>query len=198
MAQRLLVFVGGRESAKKGKPLMATVINHRLVGGIFLLGTALTGCVSQNRYDLLRAENEQLQQQLAAERGQITRLEGAIKYTIESDLLFPSGSWQMSDEGKQTLGNMASKLAPTQQNKLVVHGYTDNAPVGPELERHGVTSNEILSQKRAESVKNFLISEGVAPSMITAMGHGATNPVATNDTAEGRSKNRRVELTLGG
>lgn len=177
---------------------MATVINHRLVGGIFLLGMALTGCVTQSRYDALEAQNTKLQQQLAAERGQITRLGGAIKHTIESDLVFRPGSWEMSDEGKQTLGKMAEKLAPTQQNKLVVHGYTDNTPIGPELEQKGVTSNEELSQKRAETVKQFLISQGVEPDMITAVGHGAANPVARNDTPKGRSQNRRVELTLGG
>lgn len=177
---------------------MATVSKHRLVGGIFLLGIALTGCVSQSRYDALEAQNAKLQQQLAAERGQITRLGGAMKYTIESDLLFPSGSWEMSEEGKRTLGKMAEKLAPTQENKLVVNGYTDDTPIGPALEQQGVTSNEELSQKRAETVKRFLISQGVEPDMITAVGHGEANPVATNDTAKGRSQNRRVELNLGG
>ncbi len=177
---------------------MATVTTHRLVGGIFVLGMALTGCVSQSRYDALQAQNTKLEQQLAAERGQITRLGGAIKHTIESDLLFRAGSWEMSEQGKQTLGKMAEKLAPTQENKLVVNGYTDNTPIGPALERQGITSNEELSQKRAETVKRFLISQGVEQDMITAVGHGDANPVATNDTAKGRSQNRRVELTLGG
>lgn len=177
---------------------MATVIKHRLVGGSFLLGLALTGCVSQSKYDTLRVQNEQLQRQLAAERGQTTRLQGAVKYTIESDLLFPSGSWEMSEEGKQTLGKMAQKLAPTQENELVVIGYTDNTPIGPELERQGITSNKMLSQKRAEAVRQFLISQGVAPDMIIAVGYGDANPVASNETAKGRSQNRRVELTLGG
>lgn len=177
---------------------MATQINHRLVGGIFLFGIALTGCVSQSKYDRLQAQNTQLQQELADERGQITRLEGAIKYTVDSDLLFPSGSWQMSEQGKDTLGKVASKLAPSQHNRLVVNGYTDNAPIGPELERQGVVSNEVLSQKRAEAVKEFLISQGVDPNTITAVGHGDANPVASNDTAKGRSQNRRVELSLGG
>lgn len=177
---------------------MATAINHRLVGGILLCGLALTGCVSQSKYDRVQAQNTQLQQELATERGQITRLEGAIKYTIESDLMFPPGSWQMSQEGKDTLGKMAAKLAPSQENQLVVHGYTDDTPIGPELERQGVTSNEELSQKRADAVKQFLISEGVAPDKIIAVGHGEANPVATNDTSKGRAQNRRVELTLEG
>jgi chemotaxis protein MotB len=191
---------------------MTTLITHRLVGGIFLLGTALTGCVSQSKYDALQAQNSELQQEaaaqrgeitaqgheLSAERGQVKRLGGAIKYTIESDLLFPSGSWEMSEEGKQTLGKMADKLAPDQRNKLVVHGYTDSTPIGDELEEQGITSNEELSQKRADAVKAFLISRGIDPDMITAVGHGEANPVARNNTPKGRSQNRRVELTLGG
>jgi chemotaxis protein MotB len=173
---------------------MSNIIKY----GVFVLGTALTGCVSESQYDVLQAQNAQLQEQVTAQQAQVTRLQGAIKYTIESDLLFPSGSWAMSEEGKQTLGRMATSLAPTQQNALVVNGYTDNAPVGPSLEQKGVTSNAELSQKRAETVRQFLISKGVAPDLITAVGHGDANPVASNDTAQGRSQNRRVELTLGG
>jgi chemotaxis protein MotB len=178
----------------------------------FLSSILLTACVSQGSYDRLQAENNQLaaenarlQQQsatqsgqLSQQRGQIGRLQGAVKYTVESDLLFKSGSWEMSQRGKQTLAEMARQLAPTQQKKLVVHGYTDDTPIGDELEREGIASNEVLSQKRAEAVRSFLISRGVRPDLIMAVGHGAANPVASNDSAEGRAKNRRVELTLGG
>jgi chemotaxis protein MotB len=93
---------------------------------------------------------------------------------------------------------MASQLAPTQQNKLLVTGYTDNSPIGPELQRQGVTSNQVLSQKRAETVMQYLISQGLNPGLVTARGLGDADPVASNDTAQGRAKNRRVELTLAG
>jgi chemotaxis protein MotB len=134
--------------------------------------------------------------QVSADKAQICRLQGAIKYTVNSDLLFPSGGWQMSDRGKQIIANMAAKLAPTQQNKILVGGYTDNAPIGPALKRQGITSNEILSQKRAENVMAFLISQGVKPDLVSAQGFGETNPIAPNDTAQGRAQNRRVELSL--
>ncbi|MDB4962387.1 MAG: hypothetical protein JWP01_2386 [Myxococcales bacterium] len=184
---------------------MSTAFKSRLIAGGFLCSSVLMGCVSQSKYQALEAENAQLQQQVAAQQsqlgtseGKITRLQGAVKHTIEADLLFPSGSWEMSDDGKQILGRMAQKLAPTQENKLVVHGYTDNTPVGPELERQGVTSNTTLSQKRADAVRVFLIQRGLDPNLITAVGHGESNPVAENDTSRGRSQNRRVELNLGG
>jgi chemotaxis protein MotB len=127
---------------------------------------------------------------------QITRLEGAIRYTVDSDLLFPPGGWEMSGAGKGIIAKFATKLAPTQQNKLVVNGYTDDAPIGSDLMKQGITSNEVLSQKRAENVMQFLISQGVKPDLVSAHGYGEASPVAPNTTAEGRAKNRRVELTL--
>jgi chemotaxis protein MotB len=170
-------------------PLMASVL--------------LSACVSQSTYDQLQAQYQQLQQQnaalsnqVAADKAQICRLAGAIKYTVNSDLLFPSGGWQMSDRGKQIIANMATKLAPTQQNKILVSGYTDNAPIGPALQREGITSNEILSQKRAENVMEFLLSQGVKPDLISAKGFGDADPVASNATAQGRGQNRRVELSV--
>jgi chemotaxis protein MotB len=93
---------------------------------------------------------------------------------------------------------LAPKLAPYQQNKLVVNGYTDNAPIEPALKREGVTSNEVLSQKRAEAVMQYLISQGVKPDMISARGFGEAKPIAANNTAQGRAQNRRVEVTLAG
>jgi chemotaxis protein MotB len=158
----------------------------------------LTGCVWKSDYEALQSQNRQLQQQVASQQTQISRLAGAIKYTVNSDLLFAPGSWQMSEQGKQIIAKMASQLAPTQQNKLVVNGYTDNAPIGPALRRQGVTSNEILSQKRADAVMQFLVSQGVRPELVSAHGYGDADPVASNNTAAGRSQNRRVELTLAG
>ncbi len=166
--------------------------------------TVLTGCVVwKSDYDALQAQNQQLQQQVAsqqqeitANKEQISRLQGAINYTVNSDLLFAPGSWQMSARGQQIIAGFASKLAPTQQNKLLVSGYTDNTPVGPELQRQGVTSNQDLSQKRADAVMQFLISQGVKPELVEAKGFGEADPVASNATAQGRGKNRRVELSL--
>jgi chemotaxis protein MotB len=111
-------------------------------------------------------------------------------------LLFPSGGWQMSARGKQIIGNMAAKLAPAQQNKIVVSGYTDNQPIGPALQRQGITSNQDLSQKRAENLMEFLVSQGFNPGLVSAQGFGDSNPVASNDTAPGRAQNRRVELSV--
>jgi chemotaxis protein MotB len=179
----------------------------------------LSGCVSKSKYnalleqyDALAGQYTQLQEQDAAntadiasmkqervaDRAHIGRLQDAIKYTVNSDLLFRSGSWEMSKEGQEVIAKLVPQLAPFQQSKLVVHGYTDNAPIGQALQRQGVTSNAVLSQKRAEAVMAYLTAHGVKPDMIAAQGHGEADPVASNSTAQGRAQNRRVEVTLAG
>ena len=183
----------------------------------------LSGCVSTGKYEDLQGQYKQLEGQYrqlqqssaaqaqqsaaalaaakkeaAAEKAQIGRFQEAVKFTLNSDLLFRPGSWEISPRGKDLIGKLAPKLAPYQQNKLVVNGYTDNAPIGPALKREGVTSNEVLSQKRAEAVMQYLISQGVKPDMISARGFGEAKPIAANNTAKGRAKNRRVEVTLAG
>jgi len=177
---------------------------YRLMRVAFILPPILLGgCVMQADYDKLQSEKLQLQQevstqgaQIETDKAQIARLEGAIKYTIDSDLLFPSGGYQISPEGQKIIAGFAAKLAPTLQTKIVVTGFTDNAKIGRALVRHGITSNDALSQKRAESVMQYMVSEGVKPDLIEARGLGENDPVAANATAAGRAQNRRVELTL--
>ena len=176
-----------------------------VIGAGLLL--ALPGCVSKQRYEEsqqknseLEQEYQQLNEQMSGELGskdmQISRLQNAIKLSINSQLLFPSGRWDMPDSAKRSIAKVAAILAPHQTTKIVVNGYTDNTPIGPGLMKEGVTSNLILSQKRADTVMQYMISQGVKPSLISAQGFGEANPVASNDTPEGRAQNRRVELTL--
>jgi chemotaxis protein MotB len=175
---------------------MTKPANYRLLMVSLLSTTVLTGCVWKSDYDALQTQNQQLQAQITASQQQVSRLVGAIKYVANSDLLFASGSWQMRPQGQQIIAGFAQKLAPTQQHHLLVSGYTDNAPIGPELRRQGVTSNQALSQKRAEAVMQFIISQGVDSALVSARGYGEADPVASNDTPAGRAQNRRVELSL--
>ena len=172
--------------------------NRLFVIGAVVSTILVPGCVKKSKYEALEAENRRLEQEVSAQKAQVARLQGAIKYTVNSDLLFAPGKWEIKESGKDVIAKLATKLAPTQQNKLVVNGYTDNAPIGPGLKKEGVTSNEELSQKRAESVMKFIISQGVKPNLVSAHGFGEANPVGPNTTSKGRAQNRRVELTLGG
>jgi chemotaxis protein MotB len=162
----------------------------------------LTGCVTQRKYDALEARYQQLNRtmssEIAANQMQITRLQDAIKVTVNSELLFPSGEWEMPVQAQQTIAKITPILAPMQQTRIMVNGYTDNVPIGPGLTRQGITSNQMLSQRRADNVMQFMISQGVKPSLVSAQGFGEADPVASNDTPQGRAQNRRVELTVAG
>jgi chemotaxis protein MotB len=172
------------------------------------------GCVSAHKYDVAQAnltseqqknaelekQYQELNQAMSAEVGaknmHISRLQNAIKVSINNELLFPSGGWEMTDSAKTSIAKIAKILAPHQTNHINVNGYTDTTPIGPGLAKQGITTNDILSQKRADGVMNYMISQGVNPKLVSSHGYGEADPVASNDTADGRAQNRRVELTL--
>ncbi len=178
---------------------MISALNRRLILAA-VPAAMLVGCVSQSKYNALDTQYQQLESSLSGEvsanQVRITRLQNAIKVSVNSQLLFPSGGWQMPPDAAQTIQKMAPILIPHQEDRVIVSGYTDNTPIGPDLAAQGITSNQILSQKRAETVMNFLISQGMSPSMVSAQGFGDADPVASNDTAQGRAQNRRVDITL--
>jgi chemotaxis protein MotB len=155
------------------------------------LAFILSACVPAQQYDALENDYNQLNQQLSGEIGaqqvHISRLQGAIKVAVNSDLLFPSGSWQMPPQAAQLIAKMAPILAPFQQTTIIVTGYTDNVPIGPELRQQGVDNNQQLSLKRAQTVGNYLISQGVNPNLVSERGLGDADPVAPNDTPQGRA-----------
>ena len=116
-----------------------------------------------------------------------------------ADLLFPSGGYQLSPAGRAELSNnIVPKLTGLQNAKVVVYGYTDNEPVGPQLQEAGINDNLTLSSRRAGDVVTFLISQGVNPHIISAKGFGDTHPLAPNDTPADRAKNRRIVITVQG
>jgi outer membrane protein OmpA-like peptidoglycan-associated protein len=100
---------------------------------------------------------------------------------------FPSGSAQIPRESMSMLEQAASaiKSAPA-GTVLEIGGYTDN--------RGNSAANQRLSQQRAEAVRRFLTSKGVNSDAVVAKGYGDSNPIASNDTEEGRIKNRRIEF----
>jgi chemotaxis protein MotB len=161
--------------------------------GTLCLGVLiLSACVSQSQYDAAAAENQRLKAQLAA-------LQAEQKYVEAADYLFPSGGFQLSPAGQAELANnIVPKLKGLQNAKIVVYGFTDNVPVGRELQRQGIPDNLVLSTRRAATVANFLVAQGINPNIVSAKGVGDTRPVAPNDTPQGRAQNRRIEITVQG
>jgi len=158
-----------------------------------LVTLMLSACVSQQQYDAVVAENNQLKEQIA-------RLQAQSSFVEAGDLLFPEGGFRLSPAGQAELtNNIVPKLKNLPPNaKIVVYGYTDNLPIGPALQQQGIPDNLVLSTRRAADVVNFLISQGVPPVSISAKGFGDTRPVASNDTPQGRAQNRRIEITIQG
>lgn len=162
----------------------------------------LVGCVSEQRYDALEQKYDMMQRELSAEvaadQVTITRLQGELKVTMKDEILFPEGGWQLNSQAKAMLSKIVPTLVGLQQTRIVVDGYTDDVPIGPELKQRGIESNLELSSRRADTVVAFLQSQGVNPNLMSAQGFGDTHPVAPNDTPQDRAKNRRIELTLVG
>jgi len=111
-----------------------------------------------------------------------------ILKTAFNDLEFIAGQAVIKDVSNSSLNDLASLLLKKPEWKLQVSGHTDN--VGNDQ------SNLILSKKRAESVKTYLLSKGVSADKVNVLFLGKTQPIASNDTEEGRQKNRRVEMKV--
>jgi chemotaxis protein MotB len=158
----------------------------------------LGACVSQSTYDKQTAELQQSRAQAAAEQSQINKMQEEQKWVVAGDVLFPEGGYQLGANGKQALNQYVPQLQGLHNAKVVVYGYTDNLAVGPPLRRAGIDNNIDLSSRRADNVVAYLTSQGVNPNILSAKGFGDTHPVASNDTPDGRAKNRRIEIVMEG
>lgn len=105
-----------------------------------------------------------------------------------NDVNFKSGTAELDAASRDILDNIASVLKKNQHLSFEVAGHTDNTG--------NYNYNVQLSQQRAESVRQYLINQGVAANRLTARGYGPDRPIASNETREGRSQNRRVVLVL--
>jgi outer membrane protein OmpA-like peptidoglycan-associated protein len=100
--------------------------------------------------------------------------------------LFESGKDIIKSESFDNLNVLASIMKEYKEAKVVIEGHTDSQ--GEDAD------NLVLSQKRTESVKRYLVSKGIEESRISAVGYGESKPVADNSTAKGRASNRRVDF----
>jgi outer membrane protein OmpA-like peptidoglycan-associated protein len=111
--------------------------------------------------------------------------------TLSGQVLFVTGKAELLPSAQDQLGQVAKALIDQGEiNPIVVEGYTDS--VGSDA------NNLKLSQSRAEAVRAFLVSKGLPGDKLTANGRGKSNPVASNDTPDGRANNRRVEIVVAG
>ena len=143
------------------------------VGGI-------AGAYAGGRMDKQAKELKAIAETKRTEQGLITKL--------KSDILFDTGKADLKPSAKINLQQMSDIMKKYPENVLTINGYTDNTG--------GVLVNEVLSQKRAKSVKDQLVATGMQESVMTAYGRGSTSPIASNSDANGRQQNRRVEIEV--
>ena len=150
--------------------------------GAVLGGTA--GAIIGNKMDKQKAELE------AIEGAQVESVnEGqAIKVTFESGILYATNSSTLNAASRSSLDKFATSLQNNPDTEVRIYGHTDSS--GSDA------INNPLSQRRAESVYNYLLSKGVSGSRIESQGFGSSQPVADNNTVAGRSQNRRVEVFI--
>ena len=117
---------------------------------------------------------------------------GQMIVEIPSDRLFDAGKSQVSDDGKVILGDVAKILKSLEGRKFQVAGHTDNV----KIEKAKVASSWELSTARAVEVTKILVDRGMDPEVLSAGGFAEFAPAASNDTPEGRKKNRRMEIIL--
>ena len=109
--------------------------------------------------------------------------------TLKQDALFVINSYKPTSEGSHAISELADKINSYQEiESIQINGYTDSS--GP------AEYNKILSEKRANSVKELLVESGVDSSLITTRGFGESDPIASNATPEGRKQNRRVSIVI--
>jgi len=131
------------------------------------------------------------------EQGQVTisELKGKLTVNMVDSVLFDSGKAEVKKGGLQILGKVISILKDVKDKSIRIEGHTDDVPISRALAQRYPTNWE-LSAARAINVARYLQDQGIDPANLSAVAYGEWEPVATNDTPEGRAKNRRIEIVL--
>lgn len=177
---------------------------------IGLLVSALAGCTVifqkgrksdidkirqlQEEVDRLSQIQAELEEKLRGVNGVSLSMEArGLVITFLDEILFDSGKAKIKPEAFSSLDKVASVITSKASDlDIGVEGHTDNVPI----KYSGWKSNWELSTARATSVLHYLVEKGVSPERLAAIGYGEFRPVTSNDTAEGRRKNRRVEIVI--
>jgi outer membrane protein OmpA-like peptidoglycan-associated protein len=153
-----------------------------LIGGaVGALGGGLIGHNMDN-------QNAELRQRLMGTGVQVNQVGNEVQLVMASDISFHTNQASINSGFYPTLSSVAVVVKKYNNTNVTISGYTDN--VG------NSGYNQRLSEARAASVGDFLVSQGVSPNRIFTQGFGKRYPVASNDSSEGRSMNRRVVITL--
>jgi outer membrane protein OmpA-like peptidoglycan-associated protein len=157
---------------------------NTLVGAI--VGAAVGGAAGAYIGNYMDKQADEMKNDI--DGAKIERVGEGIKITFDSGILFDVNKATLKPASMTNLQNLAEILNKYPDTNILIEGHTDDT--GTE------EYNMELSEKRAKSVSNYLASLSVDPTRFTIMGYGESQPIATNETSEGRSQNRRVELAI--
>lgn len=132
--------------------------------------------------------DKQAEEMKAINDAKVERVGEGIKLTFDSGILFKTNSADLSAASKASVQKLADVLKKYPETNVMIQGHTDSTG--------SAEFNQTLSEKRAKSVADYLQTFGVEQTRLTTVGYGKTQPVADNTTAEGRQKNRRVEVAV--
>ncbi len=166
----------GNNLGKGGNTALGAIIGG-VVGGT-------VGGVIGNRMD---KQAQKIEQTLPG--AEVERVGEGIKLVLgENSVRFDTNKSSLTSTAKQNLDKLVNVFNEYPDTNIQIFGYTDSTGA--------VDYNLKLSEQRAQSVKNYLSSKGLSSSRFTTIGRGVEDPIATNETAEGRSENRRVEFAI--
>jgi len=143
-------------------------------------------------YDNLVSE---LNEEIKKGEIQVTQLKDKLTLSMVEKILFDSGKAEIKKNGKAVLERVAGILMKTTDKQIRIEGHTDNVPIGPVLAARFPTNWE-LSTARSTTVVRYLQDQGVDPFFLSAAGYSEYRPVDSNETDEGKAKNRRIEIVL--
>jgi outer membrane protein OmpA-like peptidoglycan-associated protein len=171
-----------------GGGLVGAIIGHKTgstVRGV-IVGVAVGGAAGAIIGSRMDNQAEELEREL--ENAQVSRVGEGIAVTFDSGILFPYDSAELTSEARYNLRKLADSLQGEPGTDVMIVGHTDS---------DGSDSyNRELSERRGRSAEDSLVSFGVASSRLVSRGRGEAEPIASNDTPEGRQQNRRVELAI--
>ncbi|HVP61176.1 MAG TPA: OmpA family protein [Myxococcaceae bacterium] len=151
-----------------------------------------TNATAVQTVDDYQAVNSALADANAASLVEIARLSGLVTIRVPEKLLFAPGSAAITKSGKAGLKKIAAAMKQVSGRAFYVAGNTDNKPIKTKQ----FPSNWELSTARAVTVVHFFASAGVDPKLLGAAGFASYHPIASNDTAEGRARNRRIDIGI--
>jgi outer membrane protein OmpA-like peptidoglycan-associated protein len=151
-----------------------------------ILGAVVGGAAGALIGQRMDKKADELDREL--ENAEVERVGEGIKVTFDSGLLFDFDSAALRSNAEQNLAEFAESMKDLEETKILIVGHTDS--------KGSVDYNQQLSERRAESASDYLDQQGLDSGRLITVGKGESEPVATNETAEGRQQNRRVEVAI--